>query len=137
MMMNKKRSSKIELSKYAFLLPILLLTGAAFTVSRAEGSIEGVVEKANETTLLKVAADAQQGGDPLSVKRVGEAGTVLKEAYGTDTIKIDTSRRSKGTTVLSGQIGSLEIKGASESTGNPLFVVDGEVISKKQLDAIA
>src|SRR5690606_10355924 len=35
------------------------------------------------------------------------------------------------------QIGSLEIKGASESTGNPLFVVDGEVISKKQLDAIA
>nr|WP_288812258.1 M56 family metallopeptidase [uncultured Sphingobacterium sp.] len=137
MMMNKKRSSKIELSKYAFLLPILLLTGAAFTVSRAEGSIEGVVEKANETTLLKLAAGAQQGGDPLSVKMVGEAGKVLKEAYGTDTIKIDTSRRSKGTTVLSGQIGSLEIKGASESTGNPLFVVDGEVISKKQLDAIA
>ncbi|HAK29745.1 MULTISPECIES: M56 family metallopeptidase [Sphingobacterium] len=51
MMMNKKRSSKIELSKYAFLLPIFLLTGAAFTVSKAEGSIEGVVEKANETVL--------------------------------------------------------------------------------------
>lgn len=51
MMMNKKRSSKIELSKYAFLLPIFLLTGAAFTVSKAEGSIEGVVEKANETLL--------------------------------------------------------------------------------------
>jgi beta-lactamase regulating signal transducer with metallopeptidase domain len=41
MMMNKKRSSKIELSKYAFLLPVFLLTGAAFTVSKAEGSIEG------------------------------------------------------------------------------------------------
>ncbi|RKF39240.1 hypothetical protein BCY89_26160 [Sphingobacterium siyangense] len=51
MMMNKKRSSKIELSKYAFLLPVFLLTGAAFTVSKAEGSIEGVVEKANETVL--------------------------------------------------------------------------------------
>lgn len=135
MMMNKKRSSKIELSKYAFLLPILLLTGAAFTVSRAEGSIEGVVEKANETTLLKL--DDQQQDSTLSVKMVGEAGKVLKEAYGTDTIKIDTSRRSKGTTVLSGQIGSLKIKGASDATGNPLFVVDGEVISKKQLDAIA
>ncbi|WP_333866041.1 M56 family metallopeptidase [Sphingobacterium sp.] len=51
MMMNKKRSSKIELSKYAFLLPVFLLTGAAFTVSKAEGSIENVVEKANETVL--------------------------------------------------------------------------------------
>lgn len=51
MMMNKKRSSKIELSKYAFLLPVFLLTGAAFTVSKAEGGIVNVVEKANETVL--------------------------------------------------------------------------------------
>ena len=51
MMMNKKRSSKIELSKYAFLLPVFLLAGAAFTVSKAEGSIENVVEKANGTVL--------------------------------------------------------------------------------------
>ncbi|WP_286863159.1 MULTISPECIES: M56 family metallopeptidase [Sphingobacterium] len=136
MMMNKKRSSKIELSKYAFLLPVFLLTGAAFTVSKAEGNIEDVVEKANETTLLKLAAGSQQG-DPLSVKMASEAGKVLKEAHGTDTIKIDTTRRSKGTTVWSGQIGSLKIKGASDATGNPLFVVDGEVISKEELDAIA
>lgn len=136
MMMNKKRSSKIELSKYAFLLPVFLLTGAAFTVSKAEGNIEGLVEKANETTLLKLAAGAQQGGDPLSVKMVGEAGIVLNEAFGTDTVKIDTSRRSNGTTVLSGQIGALKIRGASDPIDNPLFVLDGEVIDKKELDAV-
>lgn len=135
--MNKKRSSKIELSKYAFLLPVFLLTGAAFTVSKAEGNIEGVVEKANETTLLKLAAGAQQGGDPLSVKMLGEAGKVRNEAFGTDTVKIDTSRRSNGTTVLSGQIGALKIRGASDPIDNPLFVLDGEVIDKKELDAIA
>ncbi|MCS4225242.1 TonB-dependent receptor plug domain-containing protein [Sphingobacterium sp. BIGb0165] len=88
MMMNRKRSSKIELSKYAFLLPVFLLTGAAFTVSKAEGSIEGVVEKANETTLLKL--DDQQRDSTLSVKMVGEAGKLLKEAFGSNEIKIDT-----------------------------------------------
>src|SRR5690606_40407857 len=36
MMMNKKKSSKLELSKYAFLLPIVIFSAGAFTVSRAE-----------------------------------------------------------------------------------------------------
>ena len=135
MMMNKKRSSKIELSKYAFLLPVFLLTGAAFTVSKAEGNIEGLVEKANETTLLKLDVGQQQDV-PLPVKMVGEAGIVLNEAFGTDTVKIDTSRRSNGTTVLSGQIGALKIRGASDPIDNPLFVLDGEVIDKKELDAV-
>lgn len=93
MMMNKKRSSKIELSKYAFLLPVFLLTGAAFTVSKAEGSIEGVVEKANETTLLKL--DDQQRDSTLSVKMVGEAGKLLEEAFGSNEIKIDTLPSAK------------------------------------------
>ncbi|WP_293941064.1 MULTISPECIES: M56 family metallopeptidase [unclassified Sphingobacterium] len=136
MMMNKKRSSKIELSKYAFLLPVFLLTGAAFTVSKAEGNIDGLVEKANETTLLKLDVGQQQDV-LLPVNMVGEAGIVLNEAFGTDTVKIDTSRRSNGTTVLSGQIGALKIRGASDPIDNPLFVLDGEVIDKKELDAIA
>lgn len=135
MMMNKKRSSKIELSKYAFLLPIFLLTGAAFTVSKAEGSIEGVVEKANETTLLKL--DDQQQDSTLSVKMVGEAGKVLQEDIRTDTIKIDTSRSKKTANLLSDQIGSLRLRGTSDVIGNPLFVLDGVVVSKKELDAVA
>ncbi|MGE8378722.1 MAG: TonB-dependent receptor plug domain-containing protein, partial [Sphingobacterium sp.] len=66
---------------------------AAFTVSRAEGSIEGVVEKANETTLLKL--EDQQRDSTLSVKMVGEAGKLLKEAFGSNEIKIDTLPRVK------------------------------------------
>lgn len=49
MMMNKRRSSKIELSKYAFLLPIVILAGASLTVSKAEGKIEELVERIKET----------------------------------------------------------------------------------------
>jgi len=130
MMMNKKRSSKIELSKYAFLLPIFLLTGAAFTVSKAEGSIEGVVEKANETTLLKL--DDQQRDSTLSVKMVGEAGKLLEEVMGTDTVKIDTNRPKNTTDLLSYKIGSLEIKGGVD----PLIVLNGTISSKEQLKSI-
>lgn len=49
MMMNKKRSSRLALSKYVFLLPILLLAGATFTLSQAESRIEHVVELVKET----------------------------------------------------------------------------------------
>ncbi len=52
MMMNKKRSSKLELSKYAFLLPIMLLAGASFAVSQAESKIENVVDLTKETPVL-------------------------------------------------------------------------------------
>src|SRR5690606_14111839 len=45
MMMNKKRSSNLELSKYVFLLPVFLIAGASFTVSKAEKNIENLVEK--------------------------------------------------------------------------------------------
>lgn len=136
MMMNKKRSSKIELSKYAFLLPVFLLMGAAFTVSKAEGNIDGVVEKANETTLLKLDVGQEQDA-ALQVKVVGEARELLKEVTGTDTVKIDTSPGKKVTNLLSDQIGSLKVRGTSDVVGNPLFVLDGEVISKKVLDAVA
>ncbi|MDR2284560.1 MAG: TonB-dependent receptor plug domain-containing protein [Sphingobacterium sp.] len=48
MMMNKRRSSRMELSKYAFLLPIVIFAGATFTVSKAEGKIEELVERIKE-----------------------------------------------------------------------------------------
>ncbi len=51
MMMNKKRSSRLELSKYAFLLPIMLLAGASFTVSQAENKIEEVVDLTKEISV--------------------------------------------------------------------------------------
>lgn len=51
MMMNKRRSSRLELSRYAFLLPIFLLAGASFTVSQAESKIVEVVDLTKEIPL--------------------------------------------------------------------------------------
>ena len=76
MMMNKKRSSKLELSKYAFLLPIVILTGASFTVSKAEAKITEVAELAKETSLDVL----------LPQKEVIDTDVLLKK-LSTDTIK--------------------------------------------------
>ncbi|MBD1429509.1 M56 family metallopeptidase [Sphingobacterium litopenaei] len=84
MMMNKKRSSKLELSKYAFLLPVLLIAGASFTVSKAEKNIEKIVEKSQNTTVLD---------ESLKVKMQGEVGELLKNTIGTDIISVDTSQK--------------------------------------------
>jgi|GEM_PF-114363 len=54
MMMNKKRSSKLELSKYVFLLPIVIFAAGAFTVSKADGKITEVVNLAKETELKEI-----------------------------------------------------------------------------------
>lgn len=54
MMMNKKRSSKLELSKYAFLLPVLILAGASFTVSKAESEIEKTVALAKDVDIAQL-----------------------------------------------------------------------------------
>lgn len=48
MMMNKKKSSKLELSKYAFLLPIVIFSAGAFTVSKADGKIIKTAEMARD-----------------------------------------------------------------------------------------
>lgn len=48
MMMNKKRSSKLELSKYAMLIPVLILASAAFTVNKVEANIHDAVEKGSQ-----------------------------------------------------------------------------------------
>lgn len=51
MMMNKRRSSRLELSKYVFLIPVFVFAAGAFTVSRAERNIGDVVQKAEDTSL--------------------------------------------------------------------------------------
>ncbi len=51
MMMNKKRSSQLQLGKYVFLLPVLIIAGITFTVNQAEAKIERVVVTLNETDL--------------------------------------------------------------------------------------
>ncbi len=54
MMMNKKRSSKLELGKYAFMLPMLIVAGITFSVSQAEGKIEVVVDNLKQADVGKM-----------------------------------------------------------------------------------
>jgi TonB-dependent SusC/RagA subfamily outer membrane receptor len=74
----------LELSKYAFLLPVFLIAGMSFTVSKAENNIEKIVEKSQQTTVIS---------EPLNVKLKGEVGELLKNTIGTDIISVDTSQQ--------------------------------------------
>ena len=84
MMMNKKRSSKLELSKYAFLLPVFLIAGASFTVSKAEKNIEKIVEKSQNTTVID---------ESLQVKMKKEVSEVLKNTIGAEISSSDSSKQ--------------------------------------------
>ena len=120
MMMNKKRSSKIELGKYAFLLPVFLLTGAAFTVSKAEGSIEGVVEKVNETVLpiQLPTVDLRSQTDQSNMKTTVLADTLAK-ANQVETRDFKEIKRS-----------------AIDFSKNQKYFVDNKLVSKAEFLAI-
>ncbi len=121
MMMNKKRSSKIELSKYAFLLPVLLLVGASFTASKADDKIEELVERIKEVPV-----------DVVLPKVV-----VQQLTYSKDTIrqqKAERSAMSDSTVSTSGAIVQGDIAGlltgsalnvVSRREVEPLLFVDG------------
>ena len=125
MMMNKKRSSKIALGKYAFLLPVLLLSGAAFTVSKAEGSIEGVVDRANETTVINLDKHAQIDTS-LPMEVIGEAHKLLKETLDGSTIKMDTSKITES---KSGNFREVK-RSAIDFSKDLKYFIDNEQVSK-------
>ncbi|WP_437922318.1 TonB-dependent receptor plug domain-containing protein [Sphingobacterium sp. LRF_L2] len=115
MMMNKKRSSKIQLSKYAFLLPIIIFSAGAFTVSKADDTIEEAVSLVKETNLQTIL----KPDSLLKVKMGGEAGAALMEVLGTDTLEIDTmTRKTEGEPLVF-------IRTSPDSVKRPLLVVDG------------
>ncbi|MGN0003488.1 MAG: M56 family metallopeptidase [Sphingobacterium composti] len=115
MMMNKKRSSKLELSKYAFLLPVFLVAGMSFTVSKAENNIEKIVDKSKQTTVIS---------EPLNVKMKGEVGELLKNTIGTDIISVDTSNQEKEYPLLAPDFDRKELEGK-----NLHFEIDGKLVS--------
>ncbi|MBE8722355.1 M56 family metallopeptidase [Sphingobacterium pedocola] len=126
MMMNKKRSSKLELSKYAFLLPIVIFTAGAFTVDKAEAKIEEAVQTAKKTDLQVVF----QPDSVISVKMNGEAGEVLKEAFGADTIDIK----------VEGKVAGVKISADSITKGIPekaLIIIDGVESDQANLRKLA
>ncbi|WP_293902147.1 M56 family metallopeptidase [Sphingobacterium sp. UBA5670] len=127
MMMNKKRSSKIELSKYAFLLPVFLLTGAAFTVSKAEGGIVNVVEKANETAVIDLNRDLQVDVS-LPAKMVSKVNKPLVE-LNTIELKKDTVKSKSGADTI-------HFRTSMKFEKEPLYIVEGKEVNPTIMAAI-
>src|SRR5690606_27503962 len=79
---NKNRSSKLELSKYAFLLPVIILIGASFTVQKTEKQVEDVVSKVKETDVTTLI-----GSSPHQLFSPNDNGTNALSPISKDTTK--------------------------------------------------
>ncbi|QBQ40550.1 hypothetical protein E2P86_05040 [Sphingobacterium psychroaquaticum] len=133
-MMNKKRSSALELSKYAFLLPVLIFVAAAFTVTKADEKISEVVLLAKQTEVKDLQRVLQQKDtvkiiavtekDTVKGKFIGLAvqdeGTVVKKA--TEAGVTDTTAKKTQNVFIFRTNGNVLEK------GKPLAVVDGKLM---------
>ncbi|MVZ63401.1 M56 family metallopeptidase [Sphingobacterium humi] len=144
MMMNKKRSSKLELSKYAFLLPVFLLAGASFTVNKAEAKIEKVVETVKSTDLHSLSRSLsvnfqQQDTSKASLKANEEVvvkGRVIgvdfagKEVagsrQGTDSVKNRLVGEGRKELVVRGKPSLFRALQLSDSSKRPIVILDGQ-----------
>jgi len=128
MMMNKKRSAKIQLGKYAFMLPIFVLTAGAFTLNKAEAKITQATDAAKEIDLEPAVSVFQPNVSPIQIEQ--------------DTIKKTTAFLQDS---LKGKSFGVRITGVKDSTlGNNsnstmslgkqtlnqhvLFIVDGKKV---------
>ncbi len=135
MMMNKKRSSKLELSKYAFLLPVFILAGATFTLQKAEAKIETVVIKAAETDVsaigIKLTANIIQQ-DTTKIKQVEKDLNTSKEetvvqGFSTDSLK----GKVTAVKVVTGYKSNIPHQLSNEEAAkHNIIVVDGKVMPK-------
>ncbi|MGJ1432813.1 TonB-dependent receptor plug domain-containing protein [Sphingobacterium spiritivorum] len=119
MMMNKKRSSKLQLSKYAFILPAFIFAGAALTVNQAEARIEKIVS-VTKATALDVSLPALKQDTVKVVKVVGEANVDKTVQEKVIINKRDTTRNK------------IIIRSAS-SGKEPMYVVNGKEITKEDV----
>lgn len=129
-MMNKKRSSKLELSKYAFLFPLFIFTAGAFTIDKADAKITEVVQVAQETDFKAISKDLSQTVQTAFEAKVDTVAQEVKDTVvqstfsytytsnnseGLDTVIIESSTDKKPRIVLRG----------TKSSAQPIFIVDG------------
>lgn len=128
MMMNKKRSSRAQMGRYAFLLPTLLFAGIVCTVNQANAKIEHVVAKLGDRDLDNRLREIV--GTDITTE--SEQGSVLK------TRGIDALQRAESRPLgsVKGQLGSQAGETAStirneigDSSLDTLVIVDGKEIS--------
>ena len=132
MMMNKKRSSKIELSKYAFLLPILIFAGSTFTVNRAEGKIEELVDKVKiipVDVVLPIGTAQQDLAEQDTLK-----GKVVGVSVDDDALQIEADQKGfpigtdgKDPLFIHGRVG----------LGDVLTVLDGVPVKSEEIQKIS
>ncbi|MFD2967665.1 TonB-dependent receptor plug domain-containing protein [Sphingobacterium bambusae] len=134
MMMNKKRSSKLQLSNYAFLLPIIIFSAGAFTVTKADDHIIEVVNIAKETDVSELGQVLHNDGSTLTdtvkvtdEKRLDTLKIVEFKADSEDFSEIagkvtgvsvfsDTTKTTTKTVIFRGSDGTMKA---------PLILVDG------------
>src|SRR5690606_27618995 len=130
MMMNKKKSSKLELSKYAFLLPIFIFSAGAFTISKADSRIAEAVEVARDFKLEVFKPDSRE------VKPKGSEEILEGITIATDTVKESVADRTPQIQVVGGtgdvedHLWKLDSKADIDQSKDYLYVYDNQVISK-------
>ncbi len=130
MMMNKKKSSKLELSKYAFLLPIFIFSAGAFTISKADSRIAEAVEVARDFKLEVFKPDSRE------VKPKGSEEILEGITIATDTVKESVADRTPQIQVVGGtgdvedHLLKLDSKADIDQSKDYLYVYDNQVISK-------
>jgi len=133
LMMNKERSSKIKLSSYAVVIPILIFFGISFTSFQAEAKIDRVVVSLNETELsffnnpmMGLKSNTSQFLANMMIQSEKNIKSPVVTAK-LDTI-ITTEIDSAG---ISNKSINMDMKFDSiKSNVRPLFVIDGEVMPK-------
>src|SRR5690606_27193449 len=126
MMMNKKRSSKLQLGKYVFLLPILIIAGITFTVNQAEAKIDRVVVKLIET-------DVNQQIKEVIIQQPKKDTTDLDSIRNIDTKDYaDYVQAESGSNQTGNRIKSVNITRLIHADPNkrPLVILDGERMPK-------
>ena len=141
MMMNKKRSAKIQMSKYAFMLPVFVLTAAAFTLNKAEAKITEAVDAAKEMTLAPVVSEVQKPVDTIEKEIDIKPDTLKGKVIG---FKLNTDTVSRGSAIVDASFKTTEsngvktviIRGNSSLGKDVLYIVDGKETQADDISSI-
>ncbi|MDH5825369.1 M56 family metallopeptidase [Sphingobacterium faecium] len=130
MMMNKKRSAKIQIGKYAFMLPVLVLTAGAFTLNSAEAKITQVIDAAKDISLEPIASAVQSADSLVQITQDTLKGRVAGVAVVDNSIVVvGTKSDSSRIAVPSNEDPEIvKIRNATLNS-NVYYVVDGQKVS--------
>lgn len=140
MMMNRARSRKVELGKYAFLFPLVILFAAAFTVSKADEKIVDVVGLVKETELRikeTVSTDTTkqtqhtQSTESESLRKDEVINDVLVKGYKNDNLEVPTKKKAFSGVEGMDFDGLVNRKNSAKITfkrtqDSPLILIDGK-----------